>query len=40
MPPTDLPKKSCKISAFGEDVNGEIYLADYKGGTIYRVTSQ
>jgi hypothetical protein len=26
------------VSTFGEDVNGEIYVADYNGGTIYRIT--
>ena len=26
------------VSTFGEDVNGELYVADYNGGTIYRIT--
>jgi hypothetical protein len=25
------------ISTFGEDANGEIYLADYNSGTIYKL---
>jgi glucose/arabinose dehydrogenase len=25
------------ISTFGEDVNGEVYVADYSGGVIYRI---
>jgi glucose/arabinose dehydrogenase len=25
------------VSTFGEDVNGEVYVADYNGGTIYRI---
>jgi len=27
-----------RITAFGEDETGEIYIADYAGGTIYRIT--
>ena len=26
-----------QISTFGEDVNGEVYLADYRNGAIYRI---
>jgi hypothetical protein len=26
-----------KISSFGEDANGELYVLDVQGGTIYRV---
>ena len=26
------------ISTFGEDVNGEVYVADYSNGVIYRIT--
>ena len=28
------------ISTFGEDEAGEIYVADYGNGRIYRITSQ
>ncbi len=27
-----------QISGFGEDVNGELYVADIKGGAIYQLT--
>jgi glucose/arabinose dehydrogenase len=32
----DLSDTAFSISAFGEDVNGELYLADY-GGAVYRI---
>lgn len=28
-----------RISTFGEDQSGELYLADYNGGTIYQITA-
>ena len=28
---------SMQVTTFGEDANGELYLADYKTGSIYRI---
>jgi glucose/arabinose dehydrogenase len=35
--PTLLLDSSFQISSFGEDVNGELYLADFSGGTLQRL---
>ncbi len=35
---TQLLKSSYTLSTFGEDEAGEVYLADYTGGTIYHLT--
>jgi uncharacterized repeat protein (TIGR01451 family) len=35
---TQLFKSSYVLSTFGEDEAGEVYLADYAGGTIYHLT--
>jgi hypothetical protein len=34
---TDAFKTPYKISTFGQDNNGELYLADYPSGAIYRL---
>jgi len=33
-----LTDTTMQITTFGEDVNGELYVADYRTGTIYQVT--
>ena len=33
-----LTDTTMQITTFGEDVNGELYVADYSTGTIYQVT--
>jgi hypothetical protein len=33
-----LAAQPIKISSFGEDAAGELYVADMQGGVIYRVT--
>jgi hypothetical protein len=33
----ELGYQPIKISAFGEDASGEVYVVDIQGGTIYRV---
>lgn len=34
-----LLETDLSISAFGEDADGELYLADHRGGTIYRIVA-
>jgi glucose/arabinose dehydrogenase len=36
-PRLELGYQPIKISSFGEDVDGELYVADIQGGTIYRL---
>jgi hypothetical protein len=33
-----LASTNFRISAFGEDENGEVYVADMVGGSIYKIT--
>jgi hypothetical protein len=32
-----LAEMGISASAFGEDADGEVYVADLEGGTIYRI---
>jgi hypothetical protein len=34
-----LLETGANVSTFGEDADGELYLADIESGTIYRVVS-
>jgi hypothetical protein len=36
-PRLELGYQPIKISSFGEDAEGELYVVDIQGGTIYRV---
>jgi len=36
---TEMLQANARISSFGEDERGEVYLTDLAGGTIYRVTA-
>jgi hypothetical protein len=36
-PPRILAEMGISASAFGEDADGEVYVADIEGGTIYRI---
>lgn len=36
---TQLVQTGLAISSFGEDQSGEVYIADYNGGVLYRVTA-
>jgi len=36
--PQELMDTTLNFSTFGEDMNGELYVADYSGGTIRRIT--
>ena len=36
-PVLELGYQPIKISSFGEDAAGELYVVDIQGGTIYRV---
>jgi glucose/arabinose dehydrogenase len=37
---TELPRASIQISSFGEDEAGELYVAGYGDGRVYRVTAR
>lgn len=39
-PPTVLVETDANISAFGEDVDGELYVADIGSGTLYRIVAE
>ena len=36
---TQAAQTGLGISSFGEDQNGEVYVVDYNGGALYRVTA-
>jgi hypothetical protein len=36
--PVLLRDTELQISAFGEDETGELYVVDYSGGRVYRLT--
>ena len=36
-PVLELGYQPIKISSFGEDAAGDVYIVDFQGGTIYRV---
>ena len=37
---TQVAQTGLAISSFGEDQNGEVYIVDYNGGALYRVTAR
>ena len=37
--PRVLLETGANVSSFGEDADGELYLADYASGTIYRIVA-
>jgi len=37
---TEMLQANARISSFGEDERGEVYLTDLAGGTILRVTAR
>jgi len=37
---TQAAQTGLGISSFGEDQNGEVYIVDYNGGALYRVTAR
>jgi hypothetical protein len=39
MGPEVLLETGANVSSFGEDSDGELYLADHASGTIYRIVA-
>jgi hypothetical protein len=37
---SELARVDARISAFGEDEAGELYLADLGGGTVYKIIAR